>query len=75
MDKGKKKVAPPPAEPPEERLSNLAQIYFYCEVNDRHYIVFEKSAIVKDKMNFVASTRSERQAKSLVHKLNVAASI
>lgn len=61
--------------PDAPRVSNLRQDYFYCQINDRQYIIFEKSITVRDKMNFVASTRSEIQARNLVHKLNVAASL
>jgi len=75
MDKSKAKVAPPASSETESRGHNLAQQYFYCQINDRQYIIFEKSTIVRDKMNFVASTRSETQARNLVHKLNVAASV
>lgn len=75
MDKSKAKVASIAPVSTEPRGLNLAQQYFYCQINDRQFIIFEKSTYSKERMNFIASTRSEVQAKSLVHKLNVSASV
>lgn len=44
--------------------------FSYCELNERNFVIIEKSEVVKDKFNHVSTVRSERQAKRLVKLLN-----
>lgn len=50
--------------------SNYPDDFYYVELNPRSYMIIEKSTCSKIKMNFIATTRSEFQAKKLVETLN-----
>lgn len=52
------------------KLSNYPEDFYYVELNPRSYMIIEKSTTSKLRVNFIATTRSELQAKRLVETLN-----